>query len=757
MDILQVLEQVMTHYFQAINSIRFQFVFIVILVFGSLNSQFVFAQKNKRNIIIEEHPGIANLNEEALIRLEKLKRIYRQRRNSSSKVFRYESAIEEETAPTISLTFSSDGRFLCVGENNEKKQGPSDSIIGHRMAKKYKKYAMAHLWDLSVGKEVRRLAGHETIKVNSVSFSGDGKLVSTTGFTSKYSRNMPIRIPDIKELSIWDPSNGEKLFHLEDFGTLAKFSQDGKWIFTVGSGHVSGFNLNALEQGKIKPTWRLACKVHSGLAPVFSPEGQFILVSALVPVDFYGRGSTRNEYGIMQLDINTGRILNKIAYKQSSKIECMAFDPTGQVIATADRNIVVIRDVQNFAEIRRFKVGRETELLSFDKTGQFLTAFKRDGKWIKWEIQTGKLQQQGEVVQKGYGKDIFAISPNRRIVACANRDKGQIDLVDYESGVKLVRLHQFHEERSWLVETIDGYFTASKNLLDEGAFVFDELGLEHNPKAVQNVLTTITNINSIQVAEERPPVNKKGRLFVLCVGVSQYKYKEYNLEFAARDAEELVRMLKKQKGAAFDDVVVEVFTDKKATQENLQKGLEWLQRSCTDKDVAIVSFSGHGIRGRNGLYFMTHEGDGEGIQYTCLNWVKVAESIAANKAKGIIFFADCCHAGAFAKQHRATQKDVFEAFQKKKGLFLYCSSRGNQYSLENADKRHGLFTYSILEALQGKADSNHDKNITTGELRKYVDNRVNLLTNGKQTPDVPFPSIYDAGLVLSKINKTPDK
>jgi hypothetical protein len=46
-----------------------------------------------------------------------------------------------------------------------------------------------------------------------------------------------------------------------------------------------------------------------------------------------------------------------------------------------------------------------------------------------------------------------------------------------------------------------------------------------------------------------------------------------------------------------------------------------------------------------------------------------------------------------------------------------------------------LFTYCCIEGLKTKkADLNQDKKITVSELRRYVNNRVQELSNGKQNP-----------------------
>ena len=65
------------------------------------------------------------------------------------------------------------------------------------------------------------------------------------------------------------------------------------------------------------------------------------------------------------------------------------------------------------------------------------------------------------------------------------------------------------------------------------------------------------------------------------------------------------------------------------------------------------------------------------------------------------------------------------------------SSTGQETSLGFDDASTGLFTYYFTAGLQGKADSNNDRKITLGELKKYVIDNVTKTSEriwGRQTP-----------------------
>ena len=56
------------------------------------------------------------------------------------------------------------------------------------------------------------------------------------------------------------------------------------------------------------------------------------------------------------------------------------------------------------------------------------------------------------------------------------------------------------------------------------------------------------------------------------------------------------------------------------------------------------------------------------------------------------------------------------------------AAAGTQFALERGDLKNGVFTYSILEAM------NKYPTIKISELRKIVGERVEKLTNGLQKP-----------------------
>jgi hypothetical protein len=70
------------------------------------------------------------------------------------------------------------------------------------------------------------------------------------------------------------------------------------------------------------------------------------------------------------------------------------------------------------------------------------------------------------------------------------------------------------------------------------------------------------------------------------------------------------------------------------------------------------------------------------------------------------------------------------------GAIVFSSSRGSEASYELDALANGAFTKAIKEALGGAADSDGDGEVSTEELRAYVERSVPALTGDRQHPTV---------------------
>jgi WD40 repeat protein len=234
-------------------------------------------------------------------------------------------------------------------------------------------------------------------------------------------------------------------------------------------------------------------------------------------------------------------------------------------------------------------------------------------------------------------------------------------------------------------------------------------------------------------------------LYVLAVGISSYPGK-LKLDCAARDARDLAQVWQTKSGPLFRKVEVQVLTDDKATRADILNGLGWLRKQMTQRDVGIVSFSGHGDRDSDGTFYLAPVDVIPGnLLASGVPGDQLKKTLAGLPGR-LLLFLDACHAGSVDGDRRSkaigglTDDLVRDLVTDDYGVVVLCSSTGQEFSLEDSKVGHGFFTQALLEGLAGKADYNKDGVIHLSELDLYVTERVKELSEGKQHPVTAKPT-----------------
>lgn len=246
----------------------------------------------------------------------------------------------------------------------------------------------------------------------------------------------------------------------------------------------------------------------------------------------------------------------------------------------------------------------------------------------------------------------------------------------------------------------------------------------------------------------------KRKLYVLSIGVSRYREPSYNLTYAAKDAKDIVAFMKRQSGLMYRDVEARVLTDVEATTGNVLDAMDWLEKSMSGDDIAILFLAGHGVNDGNGdYYFLPFEADVERLRRTAVSHLEIRNTLA--KLPGTaLFLIDTCHAANVLGQKRGLvdiNKLANELSSAENGVVVMSAATARQSAIEDAAWGNGAFTRALLDGLGGKADFLKDGRITLNELDLYVSGRVKEMTQGRQTPTTAKPNtIRDFPLALAR-------
>jgi uncharacterized caspase-like protein len=100
--------------------------------------------------------------------------------------------------------------------------------------------------------------------------------------------------------------------------------------------------------------------------------------------------------------------------------------------------------------------------------------------------------------------------------------------------------------------------------------------------------------------------------------------------------------------------------------------------------------------------------------------------VEAAKGRRILFI-DTCHSGNAYNQRLGNA--AYHA-----NIIAYTAARFDQESLEDRQLGHGLFTYAVVEGLEGKGGLAGKKQISTKDLADFVIKRVEALAK-RQTQE----------------------
>ena len=231
----------------------------------------------------------------------------------------------------------------------------------------------------------------------------------------------------------------------------------------------------------------------------------------------------------------------------------------------------------------------------------------------------------------------------------------------------------------------------------------------------------------------------KPKLYAVLIGVSDYLQEDLKLNFAAKDARDFAKALKRQEGGLYSKVEIKVLDDANATRGDILDALDWLEGEVTSRDVGLLFMAGHGVTdNKQRFYYLPVDANPKKLRRTALSQSDIQDVMGALAGKALMFL-DACHSAAGLKtQGRRGPADITgvinELSSAENGIVMFASSTGREVSLEDTRWQNGAFTKALLEGFDGKADLIKDGSISLKELDAWLAERVKELTDRQQHP-----------------------
>jgi WD40 repeat protein len=662
------------------------------------------------------------------------------------------------TELVFSVAFSPDGRYAASGSKDK----------------------TLKLWDVSSGKELISFSGHADA-VNTIAFSPDGRYLLSGSFD--------------KTIKLWDAATGNEVRtftgHAWQLSSVA-FSPDGRYAFSRSGDRIikiwdinTGNEIRTFSADDVDASGRPSGS-QMVIAGAFSPDGRYMLTTGRlgtaklwdfaagkaikifpghtgwVPSLAFSKDSKSFISGgydgsIRLWDINTGKetaqfislkdgewiVLTSEGYYNSSPNghKYLNIRLGNKVYGIDQFYDVFYRPDVVAAKLRGDDIS-SLVTLTIDEaiknpppTVEFSSVpaeTDQSGVQVCYRVNsTGggigevRLFQNGKLIQSdGYYKDVARTSEKMQL-ASLNSDKIYQDM----RNIKIKNV----EEISPIKSSVKGEeFSDCKKI--DAIPGENEISLSafNSSNTVQSYMQTAKFVSTIKPEEPH--------LYILSIGIDQYKDKSVNLKYALKDAKDINAKLLSQSATLYksQNIHSELLIDKDATKTNILGKINDISQKIKPSDSFILFVAGHGVLLQNQYYMLTHDYDGAVSNNNLISSNEIVEMSKKIKSLSQLFVFDTCHAGGVDYIVSGLYDSRMSVLAKKMGLHIYASANDKQAAMDGY-KGNGLFTYVLLDGLNNnkEADKNKDGKISIvglGEYSKKMTTIISRQIGHEQTP-----------------------
>lgn len=182
----------------------------------------------------------------------------------------------------------------------------------------------------------------------------------------------------------------------------------------------------------------------------------------------------------------------------------------------------------------------------------------------------------------------------------------------------------------------------------------------------------------------------------------------------------------------------------KVNGDRIEDAVDNFFTSADSKDTLLFYFTGHGIPDGHGDHFMASSDiDSNKPWRKGFNFDDIERAMKRSSATKIVTILDCCFSGAagiamgdeedIAKNARVAMENTFKEGD---GKCLLASSLGSQQSFKMKNQDYSLFTYYLIEGLNGGINNEAVNNkgfVTPSSLGDYVYHKV-ISADKRQKP-----------------------
>jgi len=230
--------------------------------------------------------------------------------------------------------------------------------------------------------------------------------------------------------------------------------------------------------------------------------------------------------------------------------------------------------------------------------------------------------------------------------------------------------------------------------------------------------------------------------WAVIIGINAYKSWP-RLAYAVNDARAVRDTLEKKYGFTPDHVTT--LLDGEATRQNILAALgDTLAdtKKVSHDDRVFVFFAGHGVtrklpNGKAQGYIVPVDAAAQNYQSQAISMTNFQDASDAIAAKHVFFVMDACYGGLALTRGgggaaSGDRRQYLMEVTRRSAREVLTAGGGDEQVADNGPGGHSIFTWTLLQGLEGKGDLDGDGVITATELAAYVGPSVSSLS--RQTP-----------------------
>ncbi len=235
--------------------------------------------------------------------------------------------------------------------------------------------------------------------------------------------------------------------------------------------------------------------------------------------------------------------------------------------------------------------------------------------------------------------------------------------------------------------------------------------------------TIESDIDSLQI-DNKLKQSVKSDLYLLNIAVNKYMDKSLQLKYPVDDAIAIEKAMQNITGTLFDNTKIIKLYDNNVSKKSIAKVFESISKEIKPDDVFMMFMAGHGVTDDGKYYFLPYDFKFTGldsIQKYGVSIDDLKDGLLKIPAQKSLVLLDTCSSGAFTNDIMSRgleEKMAIARLHRATGRNYIAASSDDQVALEGYEG-HGVFTYTIVDALEGKGFKNGK--LTVVDLAKYVE------------------------------------